>query len=71
MFFNNFGLLLIKEIFCSVFDMKILFFRDCIRGLGVEKLKRAYDVLDNIENDEVEVIIDLCNSDLMIYFEDY
>ncbi|CAH1783143.1 unnamed protein product [Owenia fusiformis] len=28
--------------------------RDCIRGLGVSKLKQAYDILDNIDEDEVE-----------------
>ena len=35
----------------------ILCYRDCIRGLGVRKLKEAYDILDNIEGDEVEVIL--------------
>ncbi|XP_074646197.1 uncharacterized protein LOC141902392 isoform X2 [Tubulanus polymorphus] len=28
--------------------------KDCIRGLGVERLKRAYDILDNIDGDELE-----------------
>ena len=29
--------------------------RDCIRGLGVEKLKRAYDILDEYSQEPVEV----------------
>ncbi|ESO88883.1 hypothetical protein LOTGIDRAFT_165299 [Lottia gigantea] len=27
---------------------------DCVKGVGVERLKRAYDILNNIEDDEVE-----------------
>ena len=31
------------------------FCRDCIHGLGVRKLKEAYDILDEFEADELEV----------------
>ena len=30
-------------------------FRDCIKGVGWEILKRAYEILSRIEEDEVEV----------------
>jgi len=32
-----------------------IFCRDCIQGLGVRKLKEAYDILDEFEADELEV----------------
>ncbi len=28
--------------------------KDCIRGLGVQKLKEAYDILDNVDGEELE-----------------
>lgn len=31
--------------------------RDCIRGLGVKRLKEAYDILDNFEADDLEVSV--------------
>ena len=47
-------------------------FRDCIRALGVRKLKQAYDILDNYESDEVEVslvlvvvVVATCGRDIM------
>ncbi|XP_064632809.1 serine/threonine-protein kinase Nek4-like isoform X2 [Lineus longissimus] len=43
--------------------------KDCIRGLGVEKMKKAYDILDNIEGDELEPqLIQLLGKDL---FDEY
>ena len=32
----------------------LLFSRDCIHGLGVSKLKEAYDILDEFEADDLE-----------------
>ena len=29
--------------------------RDCVQGVGYPVLKKAYDILDHIEEDEVEV----------------
>ena len=34
---------------------RVVFYRDCIRGLGVQKLKEAYDILDNVDGEELEV----------------
>ena len=35
--------------------MSLCCFRDCIKGVGWEILKRAYEILSRIEEDEVEV----------------
>ncbi len=43
-------------------------FRDCIRGLGVVKLKKAYDILDNIEGDELEVRQQILGKDRVMSF---
>ena len=43
-----FKLLLMKNIFC-------FYYRDCIDGVGFEVLHKAFKILSNIEDDEVEV----------------
>lgn len=32
-------------------------YRDCVQGVGYAVLKKAYDILDHIEEDEVEVTV--------------
>ena len=36
---------------------RVVICRDCIRGLGVQKLKEAYDILDSVEGEELEVSV--------------
>ena len=33
----------------------VCIFRDCIQGVGYSVLKKAYEILDKIDEDEVEV----------------
>ena len=35
--------------------LALLSFRDCVKGVGYEILKKAYEILDRIEEEEVEV----------------
>jgi len=48
MIYDMLRLILIKQIFC-------FYYRDCIDGVGFEVLHKAFKILSNIEDDEVEV----------------
>ena len=42
-------------------------FRDCIQGVGYSVLKKAYEILDKIDEDEVEVSIKPTFNDIHIF----
>ena len=52
-FFKKFILIQLYHFGCI---LNIIIFRDCIKNLGITMLKNAYDILEEFENEELEVM---------------